>query len=1049
MNTNGYVLQDNVSYSGNNIRTINAINIDNPGHLKKCVDACNNDNNCLGFVHDNSKCYLKKNFINKNNNSSVITYFKNNIQSTLPTAILKINEKLQEGQIKYSDNRKFFIILEKDGELSIYNQDETRLWTSGKKSSLNVYLIMQSDGNLCVIDRENTKIWCSESIGLNRNYASIDNDGVLRIYNTSKQIVWSSSNNPNLLTQSVKEELQVVDFDYSKDSVPVFVIGDYGIGPWGKNTSVFTSSSGSQNIKTAKWIWYTQYSNTKSPKNTEVTIQYIYQNYSGIELKIKLYVIIDNGCGFYLNNKFIRNLSGGWSQNPNSLDIIISPGSNLFEFKLKNTGEHGGLIVSARTLGIGPDNDELLFCSDKTWKFVPVKPSPITICNLSQTNLITDTDKYFPYGCLNLNGSSQYVDIGNTITGMNGLSFGCWFKSKSNNNAKIFDFGNGVANDNIFLSIYNNYLSPGVYINNIRYGDQMIQKNVNDDNWNHVVWTIQPTFNESGLVPWSIYLNGQLLLQTLGGYPSNITRTKCYLGKSNWNTNPYLVGSISNFVIYQKVLSMKEITLLYNSMINTNDPSLYIYLPFSTNSFLDTILNNFAGKQFSLPVKLSEVKNENWNCLQEGSNWLSVKMQGNNPVCMSVDGKECVTSSETDCTTRNTNPVMPEKYIVCNETTNAEWCGSAKKLLSSPDTQTTGTMGTMGTMGTAYSTTDPNAIPINEIKPSIVALTALQTNSESESINLKPLAGGGKVLSIGTMVDVNKLLVGGVFKLRVNLPMMPPYIKGQNFDTNTGVNPNYFYLSVEKLDNNCSVKTSNGTCLNTYADNKNCSSKALTSYTQSNSYRLVLISSQYALDPSIPMGKNTDFTLVNIGNQLYLKNVQTGYLPSLYSFDSNILVYGDMMINSNTNINNAQESITNTLCDQQIPQVQTTGSRYIRCNVQADPSQYLVTTKNFGDSSPIRININSDKTISLNLLEFNKYGNPTKIYALTYCNFNVNTFSYIEKMTNTLGTFLVNMVCFMETQDTRASTKNQLNFTIELVSFPPDFVKDNSVFTIN
>ena len=51
-------------------------------------------------------------------------------------------------------------------------------------------------------------------------------------------------------------------------------------------------------------------------------------------------------------------------------------------------------------------------------------------------------------------------------------------------------------------------------------------------------------------------------------------------------------------------------------------------------------------------------------------------------------------------------------------------------------------------------------------------------------------------------------------------------------------------------------------------------------------------------------------------------------------------------------------------------------------------------------------------------------------------------------MTNTLGTFLVNMVCFADTQDTKLSNKNQLKFTAELVSFPPNFVKDNSVFTI-
>ena len=140
---------------------------------------------------------------------------------------------------------------------------------------------------------------------------------------------------------------------------------------------------------------------------------------------------------------------------------------------------------------------------------------------------------------------------------------------------------------------------------------------------------------------------------------------------------------------------------------------------------------------------------------------------------------------------------------------------------------------------------------------------------------------------------------------------------------------------------------------------------------------------------------------------------------------------------------------------QQIPPVQTSGTRqtsgtsFVKCDIKQDPGTYLITTKNIGSSSPIRVNINSDKTISLNMLSFNTYGYPTKIFALTSCNFNVQTFAYIEKMTNRLGTFMVNMVCFEDTQNNKANPKNLLKFTVELVNFPTNFVKDNSVFDIN
>ena len=57
-------------------------------------------------------------------------------------------------------------------------------------------------------------------------------------------------------------------------------------------------------------------------------------------------------------------------------------------------------------------------------------------------------------------------------------------------------------------------------------------------------------------------------------------------------------------------------------------------------------------------------------------------------------------------------------------------------------------------------------------------------------------------------------------------------------------------------------------------------------------------------------------------------------------------------------------------------------------------------------------------------------------------------YSYIEKITNTLGTFLVNMVCFTDVQNSKETSSNQLKFIVELISFPPNFVKDNSIFTI-
>lgn len=855
-----------------------------------------------------------------------------------------------------------------------------------------------------------------------------------------------------ILTEQIKQvpkptipvptsQIPNVDFNYTVGSVPVYILGDYGIAPWGKN-SFFPD-------QTVKWIWYTEKANIDSPNNTSLptTIQYVYSNKSGIQINGNLNIIIDNSCNVFLNSKQLKNKNGtmaakgGWGQENNAWNIfpfVIEPGENLFEFKVANSGGPGGLVVSAITVGTGPDNNKVLFNTNSNWKFIPLTPQPVPSSNLSQSGLITTIDKSFPWGCLSLNGTSQYVSIGKTITGMTGLSFGCWFKSNGSKNfARIIDFGNGKNNNNIVLYIYNNGLGASVYLMGKSYDikPKSLTPNVNDNKWHHLVWTIQPTSTGS---TYTIYLNNRMVSTVQGSYPINIERTKCYIGQSNSNTDPYFSGFISNFVMYQKVLSTKEINALYLSMINLMDPNLYIYLPFSTNSVLDTLLNNYAGKTYSLPVTKSKVENENWTCVEdENKKWISIKMDKGMPICMSLDGKTCIESAQQECKKMALNPVVPQNPVICTETKSG-WCVNAKTQLTPTNVA-----------DTIIPSSLKEGTPIDTIKPGVVALSALQSNINEKSLTLKPLPGGGQILSLTSMVDVNNLMIDGTFKLRVNLPNMPPYIKGKTFDVNKGVNPNYFYLCVEKLDPNCNIKTANNKCVQSFADDKKCNIKALTSYTQSNTYRLVLVSSEYVLDPAIPIGKNSDFTLVQVNNQLYLKNVQTGYLPSLYSNDIALSVYGDMEVKSNSNVNKIYSQLNNTLCDQEIPPIQTTGTSFVKCDIKQDPGTYLITTKNIGSSSPIRVNINSDKSISLNMLSFNTYGYPTKVYALTSCNFNVQTYAYIEKMTNPLGTFMVNMVCFEDTQNNIAKPKNQLKFTVELVNFPTNFVKDNSVFEIN
>jgi hypothetical protein len=298
-------------------------------------------------------------------------------------------------------------------------------------------------------------------------------------------------------------------------------------------------------------------------------------------------------------------------------------------------------------------------------------------------------------------------------------------------------------------------------------------------------------------------------------------------------------------------------------------------------------------------------------------------------------------------------------------------------------------------------------------------------------------------LKIGN--NIEKVLNNAKFKLKVMLPNMPSYIKG---DTETkDIKNNWFYLSVEKLNPNCKIKSITNTCMNIFVDDKNCNSKILTNYVQNNSHRIVLVSATYALNTEIPFGKNTTFTINTIGDKQYLKNVETGYILSLYKNDITQNIYGNMINDHKSNINKMNpyineickmSNISNTKINKKtVEKFQTENNddnnddnnknKFISCQVNTNPNTYLITSNNFSTASPITIEQNPDNTISLKISQFNLYGQPNNEYYLSSCDFNIKTFKNIESITNNLGTFFMNMICVNK------KNNNKLNLSIDLM----------------
>ena len=184
----------------------------------------------------------------------------------------------------------------------------------------------------------------------------------------------------------------------------------------------------------------------------------------------------------------------------------------------------------------------------------------------------------------------QYATLPSFVSGTNGLSFSCWFKADSSNNSysRIFDFGNGNPNNNIMIAFPSNQnLYFAVYNGTTWSGNVTLTnlQNISNNTLNYLVWTMSP----NSPYTWTIYINGQsqtLPSNRVFAYPNSILRTSNYIGKSNWNNDPYFKGSIADFRVYKRVISQDEVTAIYNSYASAclYQDNPYFWYPFSVSS---------------------------------------------------------------------------------------------------------------------------------------------------------------------------------------------------------------------------------------------------------------------------------------------------------------------------------------------------------------------------------------------------------------------------------------------------------------------------------
>ena len=116
-----------------------------------------------------------------------------------------------------------------------------------------------------------------------------------------------------------------------------------------------------------------------------------------------------------------------------------------------------------------------------------------------------------------------------------------------------------VANDgSIYAGQGNKIYNISVKASNVSSQTNIYNTSINDSLWRHYTWTLQ----NNGT--YQYYVNGEMVSTSSNNvYPSNMSRTSNFIGKSNNLSLSYFNGLVDDFRVYNRLLSSTEINTLY------------------------------------------------------------------------------------------------------------------------------------------------------------------------------------------------------------------------------------------------------------------------------------------------------------------------------------------------------------------------------------------------------------------------------------------------------------------------------------------------------
>jgi hypothetical protein len=212
-------------------------------------------------------------------------------------------------------------------------------------------------------------------------------------------------------------------------------------------------------------------------------------------------------------------------------------------------------------------------------------------------------DKRKGTGSIRLNRTlspKPYLTIPSTVTSIisstaaaNGITFSIWMKNvNSLDQGRIFEFSNSSGANNAIIFLRDGVEDNYAFILKNNGTQVFVARAVIDKNWHHIVWSISST-NVS-----TIYIdNVSIAILAQGTVPTLTGTPRGYIGQTFYafeiinDPSSYTFGGyLDDFRIYNKLLSVAEISIIYNtsgySTFFNDTTNLYFWYKFdSANLF--------------------------------------------------------------------------------------------------------------------------------------------------------------------------------------------------------------------------------------------------------------------------------------------------------------------------------------------------------------------------------------------------------------------------------------------------------------------------------